>query len=320
MYEFACAGVVAIVAGALLDLLDDYGSVDACVLSDLAQRLLDGLGHDMDTGGLVIVVALESFKSCGGTYIGNSASGQIALLYSCTCGVQRILDAVLLLLHLHFGGSSHIKYRHAACEFAEPLLELLLVIVGGAGLDLLADGVHALLDGSLVAGSADDGGVLLGDGHPLGLSEHVGRRVLEGEAPFFRNDYRAGEGCDVLKHLLAAVAEAGSLDGGDLQRSAKLVDHQGGESLAVDVLGDDEQLLAFTGDRLENREKVLHRGYLLVAYEYRRIGEHGLHLVSVGHEVGRNIAAVELHALDNLDLGLGALGLLDCDHAVLAHL
>ena len=48
--------------------------------------------------------------------------------------------------------------------------------------------------------------------------------------------------------------------------------------------------------------------------------EHRLHALGVGDEVGREVAAVELHALDHLEGGLEALGLLDRDHAVLADL
>ncbi|CAM5587212.1 hypothetical protein ATER59S_05216 [Aquamicrobium terrae] len=44
------------------------------------------------------------------------------------------------------------------------------------------------------------------------------------------------------------------------------------------------------------------------------------HLVLVGDEVGAEIAAVELHALDDFKLGLGGLGLLDGDDAFVADL
>ena len=44
------------------------------------------------------------------------------------------------------------------------------------------------------------------------------------------------------------------------------------------------------------------------------------HLLGVGDEIGREIAAVELHALDDLDLGVERLGLLDRDHAFIADL
>ena len=48
--------------------------------------------------------------------------------------------------------------------------------------------------------------------------------------------------------------------------------------------------------------------------------ELGNHLLGVGDEVGREIAAVELHALDDLELGVEALGLFDRDDALVADL
>src|SRR3546814_4715259 len=43
-------------------------------------------------------------------------------------------------------------------------------------------------------------------------------------------------------------------------------------------------------------------------------------LLRVGDEVGRKITAIELHAFDDVELELEALGLLDRDHAFLADL
>ena len=48
--------------------------------------------------------------------------------------------------------------------------------------------------------------------------------------------------------------------------------------------------------------------------------ELGAHLLGVGDEVGRQIAAIELHALDDVEFGLEALRLLDRDHALVADL
>ena len=62
MNELVSACVVAEVILALLDLLDDDRSVNACVVGNLAERLFYGLGHDADTCGLVLVRALEFFK------------------------------------------------------------------------------------------------------------------------------------------------------------------------------------------------------------------------------------------------------------------
>ena len=50
-----------------------------------------------------------------------------------------------------------------------------------------------------------------------------------------------------------------------------------------------------------------------------RVLEHRLHAVLVGDEVRREVAAVELHALDHFELVVSAaLGFLDRDHALVA--
>ena len=67
-------------------------------------------------------------------------------------------------------------------------------------------------------------------------------------------DAAAGDGGDVLEHGLAAIAEAGSLDGSNLEAAAQLVDDERGERLAFDVLGDDDQRLAGLHDRFKQRQ------------------------------------------------------------------
>ena len=47
---------------------------------------------------------------------------------------------------------------------------------------------------------------------------------------------------------------------------------------------------------------------------------YALHLVGICHEVARQITTVELHTLNNTDVGVTALALLDSDHTVLAYL
>jgi hypothetical protein len=74
------------------------------------------------------------------------------------------------------------------------------------------------------------------------------------------------------------------------------------------------------GHLLEQRQQVLHRADLLLVDQDDRVLEHDFHALGVGHEVGREVAAVELHALDDLERGLHRLGLFDRDDAVLADL
>ena len=81
--------------------------------------------------------------------------------------------------------------------------------------------------------------------------------VLELDAEVFGDATATGEDGDVFEHGLAAIAEARSLDGGDVERAAELVHHEGREGFAFDVFRDDEERLAGLGDLLEHGEQVL---------------------------------------------------------------
>ena len=70
----------------------------------------------------------------------------------------------------------------------------------------------------------------------------------------------------------------------------------------------------------EQWQKVAHRGDLLLMEKNQRLFEHALHPVGVRDEVGRQVASVELHALDQVEFGLQGLRLLYGDDAVLADL
>ena len=140
------------------------------------------------------------------------------------------------------------------------------------------------------------------------------------DAQIFADQLTAGEDGDVFQHGLAAIAKARRLDRGDAQTAAQLVDHQGGQGFTVDVFGDDQQRTGGLNHRFQHRQQGLQRGELLFVEKDQRIFEDRLHLVGVGDEVGRQIAAIELHAFDDVEFGVEALGFLDGDHAFIADL
>jgi hypothetical protein len=176
------------------------------------------------------------------------------------------------------------------------------------------------LDVLFLAGAVDDGRGFLGDLDALGAAEVLQLRVLELEAQLFGDHRAAGEDRDVFQHGLAAVAEARRLDGGGLQDAAQVVHDQRRERLAVDVFGDDQQRTAGLGDLLQDRQEITDVGDLLVVQEDERVFEERDLLVRVVDEVRRDVAAVELHAFDEIQLVLQALAVLDRDHAFLADL
>ncbi len=81
-----------------------------------------------------------------------------------------------------------------------------------------------------------------------------------------------------------------------------------------------EQRLAGLHHRFQERQQGLQIGELLLVQEDVGVLELGHHLLGVGDEVRRQVAAVELHALDHVELGLERLGFLDGDDALVADL
>ena len=79
----------------------------------------------------------------------------------------------------------------------------------------------------------------------------------------------AGEHGDVLQHGLAAIAETRGFDGADVQGAAQLVHHQGGESFTLDLIGDDQQVLAGLSNLLEQGQEFAQvRDLLLVDQDH----------------------------------------------------
>src|SRR5690606_3912466 len=256
--------VEAEVAFALLDLVDHYARLAASVGDDLAQRSFDGATQQSDTDVLVFVVALELGDGLQSAYQSDTTARYHSFFNGCTGGVQGVFDASLLLFHLDFGASTDLDHGNTASQLGQALLQLLTVVVGGGFLDLGTDLLDASLDVGVGASAVDDGGVFLGQDDALGVTQVLQGGGLQGQADFLGDDLAAGQGGDVLQHGLAAVAEARCLDGRDLDDAAHVVDHQGGQGLAFDVFGDDQQRATGLGDGFQHRQQFADVGDLLV--------------------------------------------------------
>src|SRR3982075_3472751 len=256
----------------------------------------------------------------GGTQQGNAAARNDAFFNRRTGRMHRVINAILALPHLDLGRTADADHRDAARELSQTFLQLLTVIVRGGLLDLRLDLLNARFNVGLLAGAADDRGVLLVDHHLLGATEHGERDVLELDAEVFRDRLTAGQHRDVLQHGLAAIAEARSLDSGDLEATTEPVDDERGQSLAFDVFSHDHERLAGLHHGFQERKQFVQAGELLLVDQYVGIVHFNAHLVGVGDEVGRDVAAVELHALDDVEFGLERLGFFNRDDALVADL
>ena len=227
---------------------------------------------------------------------------------------------MLALLELHLGGGADLDDGDSAGELGQALLQLLAVPVGIGVLDLGTDLCDATGNSIVRTCTIDDRGVVLGDGDGAGVAELFQGDLVELHAHVRGDDLATGEDGEILEDGLAAVTEAGSLDGGDVDDSAQLVDDQRRQCFALDVLGDDEQRLAGLLHLLEDGQELLDVGDLALVDEDERVGEHSLLAIGVGHEVRRQVPLVELHSFGDLELDGRGLRLVDRDDAVLADL
>src|SRR5579862_8752870 len=234
--------------------------------------------------------------------------------------MHRIFHAGFLFLHFGFGCGADFDHGYATDQFRQPLLQFLAVVVTGGLLDLAANLADAAFDLGVLALAFNHRRVVLVDGDLLGLAEVADLDVLELNAEIFRDGLAAGQDCDILQHRLAAIAEARSLNGRDLQRATQFVDDEGGECFAFHVLSNDQERLAGLRNLLEQGEQVFHRADLLFVDQDVGVLDGDFHALGIGHEVGREVAAVELHAFHDFELGFEGLRLFDGDDAVLADL
>ena len=150
------------------------------------------------------------------------------------------------------------------------------------------------------------------------MAHHFELRVGHGHAEVLVDDMSARNGSNVLEDALTTVTEARSLDGAAVEGATQLVQQDGSQRFAVNVLSDDEQRAAGLHDGLQQRNHFLDGADLHVRQQDVRIVQDALHALHVRRHVGGDVATVVLHALDDVDVQAEGLGLLDGDSAVLA--
>ena len=313
-------GIVAVVLPLhVADTVDHHRAVDAGVGGDRFERIAEGVFHDR-SAELLIAFEIELLDRLLAAEKGDAAARNDPLGEGRLGGALGIFDERLALLHLGLRGRSDVDLGNTAGEFRQPLLEFLAIVVAVGDLDLGTDLGRPAVDRRLRTGPAHDRGVLAVDDHLLGAAKVGELDGVEGDAEILEDRLTTGEDGKIAHDRLATVTVAGGLHGHRLDNAAELIDDERGQRLPLNILGDDHQRLARLADRLEERDKVLRRGDLLLEQKDVRVFVLTDLRIGIGDEVGGEIAAVELHPLDDVDGRLRLLPLLDGDHAVLANL
>src|SRR5262249_50288894 len=214
------------------------------IFRNLADRRFQCLEDNIDTGLHIRIFVADSPNRLFGAQQSNAAACHNTFLDRSASGVEGIFDAILLSLYLDLGRTTDADHCDAARKLGQAFLELFAVVVGSGFLDLGLDLLHSPLDVRLLACAVYDGGFFLLDDHLLGSAKHCGGDIFELDPKVFRDQLAARQDCNILQHGLAAVPEARGLYSRNFQTATQFVDHQGGDRLAFDVLGDNHERLA----------------------------------------------------------------------------
>ena len=104
------------------------------------------------------------------------------------------------------------------------------------------------------AAAVDDHGGVLGDHDASRRAQNLEADIAQQQANVWVDYLSTGHYGKVIEERLAAIAEERRFDGDRFERLADGIDHQGGQCLALDILGDDQQRLAGLGDLLQQRQ------------------------------------------------------------------
>src|SRR5437667_3358930 len=320
VFVFVGRHVVTFVTLAALHFLHHDGSFHTGVVSQYASRLFDGALDDIDSDLLVFVLQFQAFEHGQAADQGHAAAWDDAFFHRSAGGVQRVFNASFLFLHLGLGRGANTNDSHTTGEFRQAFLQLFLVVVRGGFLDLTTDLVDAALDFTGFAVTGHHGRVFPVHHDGFGAAEVFETDRFELDAEIFGDALATSQDRNVFHHLFAAITEAGGLDGADVDCAAQFVYDQRCEGFAFDIFSDDQQWLAGLGYFFEDGEQLFDAADLLLVIEDVSIFELGFHRLRLGHEVGREIALVELHAFHNFKRGLNRLRFFNSNSAVLAYL
>ena len=252
--------------------------------------------------------------------VSTAAAKDDSFLYGCPGSIEGIFHTEFGFLHLGLCSCADADDCDTACQLGKTLLELLAVEIRLGLFDLLLDLGDTLVDRVLLAESVDNDGLFLADLDALGAAELLHGSILELQAEVGADDSTAGQDSDILEHGFPSVAVAGCLDSDNVESAAQLVDDEGRQSFALDVLSHDQEPCAHFDDLLEHGKNILDGGDLLICDQDEGILEVGFHLVHICRHICTDVAPVKLHAFDQIQLGQHSLGLLDGDNAVLGDL
>src|SRR5213592_4831868 len=112
VFDLVRVDVQALALGGSTHLVHDDRALEPCVVGELAERLLERADDDLRARALIRIVEAVQLDRLGRVQERDTAARDDALLERGPSCLQRVLDTVLLLLHLGLGRSADLDDGH----------------------------------------------------------------------------------------------------------------------------------------------------------------------------------------------------------------
>ena len=295
--------------------VDDDRAFDTGVLGDFANRRFERAFDALDAV-LFVADRFDVGQRVRRAEQRDAAARNDAFIQRRLRRRLRVFEEVFAFFQLRFGRRADVDASDAAGQFREAFLELFFVVRAGRRFDFGANLRDASFDFVFFAAAVDDRRRIAGNDDFLRFAEVGDFDRVELDAEVFIDGGRAGQDGDIAEHRLAAFAVTRRFDRANLEDAAHLVDDERRERFAFDVFGDDEERLALFADRFEERNQRFDRRNFFFEDENERVFKFDFLVVGVRNEVRGEVAAVELHPFDDVDVSLGLFPFFDGDNAV----
>ena len=210
---------------------------------------------------------------------------------------------------------------NATNQASNTLLQL-LGVVGAVGFrQFLFELTDSLRHISIARGlPGNNRGGVLGDDNLFRRAQHIDGDVIQSQSASFGHKLRLGHNGNILQHRHPSLTETRGFHGRHFDGTAHLVHHQGGKGFPFQILGNQQQRLTGLGRAFQNPQNLLEGADFCIGHQHKSVFQNSLRALLIGHEIGRNIAAIKLHSLDNIHRGGLGFRLFNGNHAILGDL
>ena len=138
---------------------------------------------------------------------------------------------------------------------------------------------------SLVASTANDCCIVLVNLYRFCLTKNRNVSSFKFKSNFFRNYCTACKNCDVLKHILSAIAKTRSLDSTAFDCSTNCVQYQSCKGFSINIFCNDYKSTTCICNFFKQRQQIFHCRNLFVVNKNKSIFIRSFHCFAVCYKI-----------------------------------